>query len=1231
MSAFSPALPFSPLAIPIRGTNLIEASAGTGKTYSIAALFARLVLLERQSVDKILVVTFTEAATAELKTRLRARLEEAAEVLKRVPDAAGQPEILRAECGDDFLFDLLRQALDKEPQARLRLRLAAAVSHFDKAAIYTIHGFCQRVLQDFAFYCRVPFGITLAEEDGGQTLVTAQDFWRTEIASDRTLAELVYPHDKISPVEFTAALKPYLARPYLRFRQPQNQGSAPLENAKQAYEAAWAHARAHLAEAEAAFWKLHPALPANSYGKESFAKRFAALAAFSGYPAHETVWELLTDGKHTTNLFTAATLENKLKKAFKEGKEPYEAAAIPLLDGTLGALGEAAQAVAAAEQNVLIDLSHRFIAHLRRAAEEEKKRSPERSFDDLLLDVFHALSQHSADSAALAEALSRNWQTALIDEFQDTDPLQYAVFQAAFMQQNGRTALFLVGDPKQAIYSFRGADIFAYLAAARDAEHRYTLTQNFRSHAKLVNSTNALFSRPNPFVLPEIAFGPATAARAQSRLPQGNAAVRFTWLNEGADKENAETLEARAAHFCAKEIAASLNAAAAGRYSLRGETGSLKPLEAAQIAVLVRTRKEGTRMQRELKTLGVQSVLLSRESVFAEEEARAVFALMSFFLNPQQTRHLVYALSGCLFGRTAAEIAALNESETALSRWTDAAAAALQNWQRFGAYAALSQFLHGCGTETRLLAQGSLRTLTNLNQLLEILAAEDENARAPAALLQWFGAQMRAAAEGKTGADDKLLRLESDENLVKIVTMHASKGLQYPIVYCPFAWRAGSADKNGWRIIHTVAGSELVHKTQMSADDEAQSADERLSEDLRLLYVALTRAEEQLNIYLASCPGSASTALAYLSGCPEDTAKDPAAYARHWQEFLARHTAGTDFVWQSGYTPPQFAPAVSGIPHQTAPAPAYRAAGYPPRTYRTVSHTSFTALARQSAAAMPQEDALLPALDAEEQPPAAPLSGSPSDGNANRLAQAELSAEGSLNGADTEDIARFPQGAAAGICLHKILEQYRPAASESARRQSAAAILARHGFDEAWAGAVVRMAENTWHTPLLPAASLHTLPPECTVAERGFLLHTDHFRRPALKRWFAEKSRLPESIVQAAQHLSFRNVQGFIGGFIDLFALTPRGQAVVLDYKSNRLGETAADYPPAALDTAVAQHHYYLQALIYAVAAARHLAARQALPDTIHIRYLFLRGLDGISRNGVWEWDIAVKDLQEWL
>lgn len=1198
----APIQAFDPLTVPIAGTNLIEASAGTGKTYGIAALFTRLIVLEQKNVERVLVVTFTKAATAELKTRLRARLDDVLQVLESKEIAKLGDDTLSdgiaAYCaehheGDTFLPALLKQALQKESRTRLIVRLKAAIGQFDNAAIYTIHGFCQRILRDYAFLCQAPFDVELTEEDGNRLLVPAQDFWRERVSNNPVLAELVFKR-KTTPQTVLAQISRYLSRPYLHFRIPQTD----LPQARDTALATWQNICENLTELKETFWRIHPLLNGSVYQKNSFTKLFDTLEQKALSPdlpffeadLHERLLKLSSD-----------KLEAKLKK----GKSPDEAAFADLQ--RLANLARDLDALEEAEEATMIRLQLDLIEYLNRSLAEMKKTRRERGFDDLLLDVHTALTGNP-HGETLARAVSENWETALIDEFQDTDPLQYEIFQKIFIAQN--RPLFLVGDPKQAIYSFRGADIYAYLQAAGDAQHRYTLATNYRSHAALIGSIGALFRlKERPFVLENIAYTDVGAARAESRLSPERAAVQIRWLHgEDTEKTNKDVLRRRAADYCADEIAHALNEAAEGRLNFKGS-----PLQSGDIAVLVRTHNEAVMVSAALKKRQVQSVLLSRESVFASPEAAALSALIGFWLEPRRTGTLRFALTSSIFGYNAQQLHDFNQNESEILHWAESARNALDIWQKYGIFAAMQQFSQTHGIETRLLSRNNGRSLTNYFQLLELLAAEDAQNRNPAALHKWLRDQISLAENNSN--DNRAIRLESDEDLVKIVTMHASKGLQYPLVYCPFAWDAQDTGPSDWQILHQSANrTELLAKAQLSEDEQKQYADEEMAERLRLLYVALTRAEEQLNIYAAYSSDTADNPLAYLiEGLPQDSRETVRrAYAcekdgiamlkRNWRRLADNAPSGTNFAFTEDAPPPA---VYCGNAGQTA---EFAANSIPDRGFRFVRHTSFTALSRHTQTPDGVGEDARPSLDsAETSVPAMPSETPPAS--------------------DGISIHDFPKGTQAGLCLHEILEHFpfdRPAAGQET---PIADTLKKYGFEEIWLPAVAEMAEACRKTPLTGTYSLSDISPEYRCPEMGFTLFTEDFSLKRLRDWFARDDiRLPEVCRAAAETLDFHTVNGFLNGFIDMVCQDPDGNICVIDYKSNYLGADASAYTQQAMDEAVAHHHYYLQALIYAVAAARYFKLRGQPPAAVSVRYLFLRGTDG-KGGGVWRWDIDAAAL----
>jgi exodeoxyribonuclease V beta subunit len=1189
----------NPLTLPLAGTSLIEASAGTGKTYNIAALFARLVLVEHMPVERILVVTFTKAATAELKTRLRTRLAEALAYLRQEPGA---------EAGTDaVLLAIIHAAQQQESDARLILRLQAALNQFDGAAIHTIHGFCQRVLTDYAFLCNTPFDTETAEADPALLLTLAQDFWRSHISHHPLYAPLAAARG-LTPQQWLSELGSWLSRSDIVFRLPENHD---LAQAQQHLAACWQTLCRQAETIENLFWPLKAAkLNGTSFQDRTFQPFFSELLA--AVAADNPDYPFSKADKFAC--FHADFLHAKTKKN-QQLSEAEVAALAPLAD-----FGAALAELAAAENSTVLQWQYQAFVHIRQQLHSHKQNSRQRSFDDLLANVAAALGNGNPQAAALAQALAANWHIALIDEFQDTDPLQYAIFKTAFADQ-GRP-LLMVGDPKQAIYRFRGADIHAYLQAAADTPpaRRHTLQTNYRSHRTLVNGIGHLFSgKQRPFVLDGIPYTAVAAERADSQLAPAAAAIHIRWLHEHTDLDtggketlpNKDQLRQRAANWCADEIAAAIGQGLSGSLKLKQQ-----PLQAGDIAVLVETHNQGEMVAAALKQRGVQSVSLGNHSVFATEEALAMAALLAFWLHPQQTATLRFVLAGPLFCRSGAELQTLNSNEAALSQWISRAETAREHWQQHGIYAALQQFSRHSNLETGLLQRRQERSLTNFWQLGELLAAAETDSPAPAALQQWLQHQIGNTSQQQGEAQQ--LRLESDDALVKIVTMHAAKGLEYPLVYCPFVWDGKDQQRRNWALLHRDNQHELVHQTLLGEEDSHTIVNDHMGELLRLYYVALTRAREQLVLYAAACRNTADNPFGYLlAGSPESSVADTRALWHNgyknspvsslkalWQQCLTAAPADSAFAWHEG------APAPAQIAPAAAPATPYQALRLPERPFQYIRHTSFTALSRHSHGSHSQDsEAQTPQLDAAETATAP---------------AAEQTPETAILG--------FARGMNAGVCLHALLENTdfaRPAAEQQALY---APLLAQYGFADTPVDSLLPMVDTVRHAPLWPGSSLADIPATQRLPEMGFVLHMHDFALPRLRHWFAQPHiGLPAACVQAAARLDFATVNGFLNGFIDMSCQDRQGRVAVIDYKSNYLGAHLADYHPDAMHQAMAEHHYYLQALIYAIAVARFLHARHALPESIAIRYLFLRGLNQNNHHGIWHWDIATADLADWL
>ncbi|PIT24477.1 exodeoxyribonuclease V subunit beta [Snodgrassella alvi] len=1197
----------NPITMPLHGSSLIEASAGTGKTFNIAALFARLVLLERLPVDAILVVTFTKAATAELKTRLRTRLNQALALLQNN---------LPPQQNDPVLQQLIDSARTTDDDASLILRLQAAITQFDRAAVYTIHGFCQRVLTDYAFLCQTPFDTETIDTDPELLCRFAEDFWRQQVSNNNHMATLAVAN-KLTPARLMQEIGQYCGVADLQIRQPPAVDIAAI-NAN--WQQAWQTVCTHFSSIHDAFWQLYPQLNGKSYAQKSYQQLFSEL-------------QQAVDNSDSCQTFSATTLEKCTKLAATQLHEKTKKNQI-LNDelvtkvALLAELAEAAGAMQTAENNMVLQLQLDCFNYVRQCLRKHRRNSHQRSYDDLLADVGMALSADNPMAENLAAALAQTWQIALVDECQDTDPLQYRIFKTAFAAQN--RPLIMVGDPKQAIYRFRGADIHAYLRAAADTppQQRYTLTTNYRSHQALVQAIGHLFSgKQLPFIIEGIDYPPVQAQATDNRLHTSQKdnvmpAVVVRWLPEQIEVNdkgeeiipNKDSLRVRAAECCAYEIATMINQGMRGELQL-----DKQPLQAGDIAVLVHSHNEGSMIASALKRCGIMSVSLGSQSVFASTEAQAVMALLRFWLQPQRTETLRFILGGVLFCWTAAQLAELNQNENTLSEWIQLALKTREQWQQYGIYTAMHWFAGQTNMEAKLLSQRNERSLTNLWQLAELLAEAEQTLPTANALLDWLSS---AISDRHPANENSLLRLESDEALVKIVTMHASKGLEYPVVFCPFVWDGKKAAKNQerWQRLHQQDNVELIAHALLSDSDKEELARESMAENLRLYYVAFTRAREQLILYAAACNSTATNPMSWLlDGQPDGTLEESQVF---WQQTHKKHLPSTlRAAWQTclaSCSPALFhwcegSVAPTSVRPQNAPNQPYRALTLTTRPFHAIRYTSFTSLSRHDYRHYEhslEEEKMAPALDHAEV----------------QVQPLDTSTE-----AETALLA-FERGINAGLCLHAILEQTELSLPASAADQEQIlACLARYGFDNEHGRTMQELIDSVHQCPLSAHTTIASLPVQQRISEMNFMLHVADFNIKDLQQWFAQVSGLPECCIQAAQELDFTTVNGFINGAIDLLGEDIHGQVYVIDYKSNHLGNRLADYTQENMDAAIAKHHYYLQALIYSIACARFLHSRQQLPASISVRYLFLRGLNPHNDNGIWKWDIDTSNLMPWL
>ncbi|MEL3925628.1 exodeoxyribonuclease V subunit beta [Aeromonas enteropelogenes] len=1158
--------PLNTLRFPLHGERLIEASAGTGKTYTIAGLYLRLLLghgplieegadagqasaHERPlSVTEILVVTFTEAATAELRGRIRGRIHEA------------RLAFMRGQSNDALLAQLLAEVEDHELAAR---RLLAAERQMDEAAVFTIHGFCQRMLKQNAFESGALFETEFLTDDSQLRLQAVSDYWRAEFYPvDKTLASAVralWP----SPAALLREMNGWLDNSELEMRPPA--GDETLAARHQA-------AMARIEAVKEAWLAQVDEIRRQTDGQVS---RYTG-KNYEGWLAKIGDWAQDEASGYAIpkelERFGQTVLEENLKKG----------GAVPTLP-----LFSEIDVLLASRPGIRDLILQRAAVVVRSRMQASKRQAHQLSFDDLLKDLDGALG--SSLGERLCERIRATYRVAMIDEFQDTDPQQYRIFHRLYGGHQD-TALLMIGDPKQAIYGFRGADIFTYIQARRNVSAHYTLGRNWRSSGALVAAVNGLFERAkDPFIYEaDIPFLPVEAqGKSKALLLEGETApVLHCWQLTGQPTFNRGDYQSKMARATAAEIHRLLTLAREGKALIGSEQ-----VKAGDIAVLVRTGAEGKLVQQELARLAIASVYLSnRESVLEQVEAREILLILHACQNPSEERSLRAALATGLFDLDAKALDELASDERA---WESAVQEFMEYrkvWHKRGVLAMLRALLHRRNLAASLLASPyGERRLTNFLHLGELLQQVSSELDGEYALLRWLG----EAVNRQSGQDaEQILRLESERKLVQIVTIHKSKGLEYPLVFLPFICSHRSADTP---LYHEAdeAGNRTILDLTGAEESLAEADKERLAEDLRLLYVALTRGVYATWLGLApvrSGNGKSEktdlhqTAIGYLLQKGEEG--DAATLATALSA-LAEDLPGVA-VGEPSLTRPAPLPAEE---EQLGEPRVRRFGGTLERDWWISSYSGLAAQGHGHSKGVLAN----PGFDDEVATEAA-----------------ALAAEEPVQ-APQPSIFTFPKGARPGTLLHSLFEtiDFESAAGDSLA-QHISTLLAQDGFDESWAQVLQQQVEAVLDTPLETGfgepVRLRDLAPERKQVELEFFLPMGRVTAPALTALCQQHDPLS----RGNKPLSFATVQGMLKGFIDL-VFEWQGRWYLLDYKSNHLGMSPADYSRPALEQAMVEHRYDLQYQLYSLALHRLLALRLPGYDFDQhfggVFYLFLRGM----------------------
>ncbi|MBN2467531.1 MAG: exodeoxyribonuclease V subunit beta, partial [Deltaproteobacteria bacterium] len=865
----------------------------------------------------------------------------------------------------------------------------------------------------------------------------------------------------------------------------------------------------------------------------------------------------------------------------------------------------------------LLGLKRGLLEYLPEELAARKQKKNIQSFNDLLTTLHHALSDEGGEE--LAKSIRAKFTAALIDEFQDTDPIQYAIFRTIFHAPE--SILFLIGDPKQAIYGFRGADIFSYLEAARHAETRYTLGENWRTNPDLITAVNSVFTGMEyPFLYEEIPFYPAVPAKGggpESLKLEGEPKEPLQLWFIDADtlaKPGKPIAKARAREVISRAVAAEISRLLGPGTVFVGD----RPLRPNDIAVLARKNAETILIQKALSELNIPSVLYSLGNLFDSYEALEVERMLSSLVDVQDEKLLRGALATAMIGITGEELEHLIENESAWEQWIVRFNTYHSLWKERGFVVMFRHFLSELRVLPRVMSlPDGERRATNILHLLEVLhQASVERTSGMAGLVRWLSAQRNPKTPR---LEEHQLRLESDEKAVKILTVHKSKGLEYPVVFSPFLWdgsrlseRAGPFtfhdDQEGMRLTVDL-GSPEREKNVVAAEREL------LAENLRLLYVGLTRAKSRCYLVWGRIKDCETSAPAYLlhgprSGGVEDAVAitgERVATLDHDDmvgelTMIQRRSRGTmrlaEIPLDAGrhFSPPQ---------RQEQQLRRRKYSGIIDCSWQV---TSFSALLSGSAfrGKRPDRDAICRSVD-----------------GTNRVIE-EVSA-----GDDPAGVFAFPRGIRAGSCLHGILEHFDFQEEDvSFLQKMVADKLKEYGFEHMWEGAVCRMIRNVVSTPLdehrkdLRLASISW---RDRLNELEFYFPLRLITSKKLQDLFARFGGFKPAtdFSEHLERLYFGQVKGFVKGFIDM-VFRFEGRFYLVDWKSNFLGNRVDDYDEAGLAVVMNQEFYILQYHLYALALDQYLRARIKGYDYEEhfggVYYIFLRGVDPArgSRYGIY-------------
>lgn len=1080
---------FDASTVPLQDSNLIEASAGTGKTYSIAILVLRLVLENALSVKEVLMVTFTKAAVAELEERIRLFVRNAYKVSQGL------------EIKDDNIMRLVEEAVDRNGLEQVQQQLKDAVLFLDETAVLTIHSFCQKTLNEFAFETDQLFGAEMIQDTRTLIEEEVQKFWRKYVTTLHIrLLEKIWERDMMAGIN-TALNEHMGGKRYFAYEPGKRYAIKPKEQEE------WLQQLDAIDEKKETAGK-----DLLNFIKDNIDKLRASCEENAN--AKKYLLPCIDDTEQFINLVKEKRSTSYVAKLFPDLLERLDKVAV---------LDEERKGIV---QQVISRLYCFAIEEIAAGVKGYKKRNNLLSYDDMITNLHRSLVEKN--NPTLVKVLQEKYKAVFVDEFQDTDRMQYEIFEKAF---GTGTILFYIGDPKQSIYAWRKADIFTYFKARASVQHVYGMNHNFRSSEPFIEAMNTFFLPVDDFDTfyfngegNAINYIKVESPERNSKglLFRGEAAdVPISVFNASNSNELAESVAAQVALLLKS-----------GEYTI-GNEENRRPVKPSDIGILVRTGRQGREVKTQLARLGVPAVTVDDARVLQSEEATYLLYLLEAMLEPNRSSINRALLSP--FTNLKLEDVLLLDDEVTLSYFGNYK----NRWQQDGIYTAMMDFITDFNVRNVLLyahTESGERVISNLFQLTELVhQIQSRKNLSMTELVSWLKRGIDGMA---TEGDEYEQRVESDEEAVNIVTIHKSKGLEYKIVMAPFLDFVENKSAEFFSFRDPVTGDYVgVEKKRMTEEQRTSYARQAEQENRRLLYVAITRGVYKCFIFRNNSKYySNSTLLTFLQAL---IAAAPSPEIIKFEQDLPV-APEQDLIRDTGavINPGADMPVRFVLKEQN---------------WRKMSYTMLAAKAEHSLKTRPLQ---------QEEP------------------------------YETFIFHTLKRGAKTGNLLHFLLENIN--FSEDSRW-------------EKWLTETVRRfvpGQQETYAPMLRQLLEHVLHTDITVGAQTFPLSAViwHKRIPEFEFDFPVSAFFPDMlnglsddrasvVVRRFQEHGNHELEGIMNGKMDLF-FEHEGKYYILDWKSNYLGDSPADYTPAALSAAMNENNYHLQYLIYTLAAKKYLESR---------------------------------------